>query len=155
MVFVTTDLEESQDGMRENCIFKLGDFGHVVHINEKTSCESGDCRYVSKEKFHGTATDIKASDIFSLGLTALKCATLEDIPKNGHKWFDLRNNYEIKATSDAALNVVMTLMIAIDESERPTSVELSKIFQPEHRRRKDSLISMLSKEKTRNNQLEK
>ena len=79
IVFVTNDLEESQDGMRENCTFKLGDFGHVVHIKEKTACESGDCRYVSKEKFHGTAGDIRASDIFSLGLTGVKCATLEQV----------------------------------------------------------------------------
>ena len=77
------------------------------------------------------------------------------MPKNGQHWFDLRNGYEVGDTSDQELNRTLTKMVAVDESERPTSLELSKMFQPEHRRRKESLISMLSKEKSRNSQLEK
>ena len=61
----------------------------------------------------------------------------------------------VKSTEDQFFDLTLTKMITGIEKERPTALEISKTFQPEHKHRKDSLILMLNSEKNKNNQLER
>ena len=110
-------------------------------------------RYKKHQKLKGTSEDIRTSDIFSLGLTSLKCLTLEHIPKNGRKWFQLRSDYKFECLTDLEFGETVTEMILSEESKRPKAKDLIDKFKPEFRRRKVSLISMLQTEKSKNSSL--
>lgn len=146
------DLEESSM-YEEELTYKIGDLGHVTSITNP-QVEEGDCRYLPNEILHEDYSHLTKADVFSLGLTALECAGMGPLPKNGEDWHKLRRG-EIpplpqKLTRDL-LDLIKS-MIHPNPTERPSTLQIlqSRALSPDNSKSKAELSRELKAEKLRN-----
>ncbi|CAL8129797.1 unnamed protein product [Orchesella dallaii] len=97
-------------------IFKLGDFGIVVCLEEQKDVEftEGDSRYLAPEVMQGKVST--KADVFSLGLTLLEVACSVDLPKSGELWH-----------MPDSLQPIVKLMITPDVNGRPDVSDLFNV----------------------------
>lgn len=94
---------QQQQQQQQQEVYKIGDLGHVASARAATNgnaggggvpvggIEEGDCRYLAVEILREDYTLLPASDIFSLGITALEAAAVcRPLPKAGAEWHQLR-----------------------------------------------------------------
>lgn len=96
------DHQQQQQQQQQQEVYKIGDLGHVASARAATNgnadgvvavsgIEEGDCRYLAVEILREDYTLLPASDIFSLGITALEAAAVcRPLPKAGAEWHQLR-----------------------------------------------------------------
>lgn len=84
------DIKPENAFLSKEGIFKLGDFGLVVEIQngKLNDAIDGDSRYLAAEVIRGEFS--KAADIFSLGMTVFDCITDIVLPSEGQAWHNLR-----------------------------------------------------------------
>jgi serine/threonine protein kinase len=78
---------KSADG--EKC-YKLGDYGLATKADGSWPIDEGDRRYCSKELMAGSRADLRAADVFSLGLTVYELASQTELPNDGPEYTCLR-----------------------------------------------------------------
>lgn len=155
MVSVDKDLNESFQKLATP-IYKIGDLGHVSRARSTSDpiTDTGDARFISIERFQESWTDLTKSDIFSFGLTVYQLMVLGVLPKNGKRWFKLRDNFkvEVNRADNAEFEQLTSRMLSKLESERPAACEIKKFLQEDECREK--LLSLLEAERSKNEQLE-
>jgi wee1-like protein kinase len=109
----------------KNDQYKLGDFGLVTKLSSSQEVEEGDSRYMSMEMLSGDKSDLRKSDIFSLGATLYEVCLGRNLPMNGQEWTDIRNDKlsSLPNTSDDMVHIIREMMGPIPAS-RPTPFEL-------------------------------
>jgi membrane-associated tyrosine/threonine-specific cdc2-inhibitory kinase len=125
-------------------IYKLGDFGIVVCLEEKKDVVEfieGDSRYLAPEVMQGTIST--KADVFSLGLTLLEVACTVDLPKGGELWHSLRNGElpdPCPREMPESLRKIIEWMLTPDVGKRPEISDLMEVpeitARIERRRRK-------------------
>ncbi len=88
---LTSD-EELEDVDRDDIdiVYKIGDLGHVIVVDEPYDVEDGDCRYMPKELLNENYNFLQKADVFSFGMTLYEAAGGGPLPKNGDEWQQLR-----------------------------------------------------------------
>ena len=80
--------------------------------------------------------------------------SLTPLPKNGKRWFKLRDNFQVELSrGDTEFEQLTSRMLSKTESERPTAADV-KIFMHEVEE-KEKLLELLDVERSKNEQLEK
>ncbi|CAL8129806.1 unnamed protein product [Orchesella dallaii] len=113
-------------------IFKLGDFGIVVCLEEQKDVvefTEGDSRYLAPEVMQGKVST--KADVFSLGLTLLEVACSVDLPKSGELWHTLRSGGKLPEPCPRdmpdSLQPIVKLMITPDVNGRPDVSDLFNV----------------------------
>ncbi|XKL62594.1 hypothetical protein PGB90_002427 [Kerria lacca] len=114
--------EELDDDDRDDIdiVYKIGDLGHVIVVDEPYDVEDGDCRYMPKELLNENYNYLQKADIFSFGMTLYEAAGGGPLPKNGDEWQQLRNGdipYLNKYSS--TFNQIIKSMLHPDPEKRP------------------------------------
>lgn len=109
----------------KNDQYKLGDFGLVTKLSSSQDVEEGDSRYMSMELLSGDKTDLRKSDIFSLGATLYEICLRRNLPMNGPEWTDIRNDRlsPLPNTGEDMVNIIRQMMGPVP-AIRPTPAEL-------------------------------
>ena len=80
--------------------------------------------------------------------------SLSPLPKNGKRWFQLRDNFQVELDrGDIDFEHLTSRMLSKTESERPTAKDIKTFMQEVKEREK--LLELLDVERSKNEQLEK
>ncbi|XP_073345932.1 membrane-associated tyrosine- and threonine-specific cdc2-inhibitory kinase [Pagrus major] len=133
--FVHLDLKPANVLMTDSGRLKLGDFGLLFELKQKSSepaegrvkddVQEGDPRYMAPELLRGEYGP--AADVFSLGVTILELACNIEVPNGGEGWQQLRQGCppsEFTSDLSTELQTVLRMMLAPEPSQRPTVSEL-------------------------------
>nr|XP_046232360.1 membrane-associated tyrosine- and threonine-specific cdc2-inhibitory kinase isoform X2 [Scatophagus argus] len=133
--FVHLDLKPANVLMTDSGRLKLGDFGLLLELNNKSTepvegkvkedIQEGDPRYMAPELLRGQYGP--AADVFSLGVSILELACNIEVPNGGEGWQQLRQGClpsEFTSSLSSELQTVLRMMLAPEPSERPTVSEL-------------------------------
>lgn len=115
--------EELDDVDRDDIdlVYKIGDLGHVIVVDEPYDVIDGDCRYMPKELLNEDYNYLQKADVFSFGMTLYEAAGGGPLPKNGDEWQRLRSGdipYLNKYSS--TFNQIIRSMLHPDPNQRPT-----------------------------------
>lgn len=105
-------------------VYKIGDFGHTICIEDVRTIEDGDCRYLPKELLRDDYSQLQKADVFSTALTAYEAATKTDLPKNGPEWHRLRDgDFSLPKTPvfSTGLEKMLKKMIDLNPTNRPNA----------------------------------
>lgn len=108
-------------------VYKIGDLGHVIVVDEPYDVIDGDCRYMPKELLNEDYSYLQKADIFSFGMTLYEAAGGGPLPKNGDEWQRLRSGdipYLNKYSS--TFNQIIRSMLHPEPQQRP---EIKSILQ--------------------------
>lgn len=122
MLFVE-DLDEDET-VDKDIVYKIGDFGHAVCIEDVRTIEDGDCRYLPKELLRDDYSQLQKADVFSTALTAYEAATKKHLPKNGPEWHRLRDGeFSLPQTPvfSTGLEKMLKKMVDLDPTNRPNA----------------------------------
>ncbi|XP_050546362.1 wee1-like protein kinase [Daktulosphaira vitifoliae] len=117
------DLDDDET-VDKDIVYKIGDFGHTICIEDVRTIEDGDCRYLPKELLRDDYSQLQKADVFSTALTAYEAATKKDLPKNGPEWHSLRDGgFCLPQTPvfSTGLEKMLKKMVDIDPTNRPTA----------------------------------
>ncbi|XP_026171774.1 membrane-associated tyrosine- and threonine-specific cdc2-inhibitory kinase [Mastacembelus armatus] len=135
--FVHLDLKPANVLITDSGRLKLGDFGLLFEVNQKSiepvegkgkgkeDAQEGDPRYMAPELLRGEYGP--AADVFSLGVSILELACNIEVPNGGEGWQQLRQGClpsEFTRGLSTELQTVLGMMLAPEPSERPTVSEL-------------------------------
>ncbi|XP_065215133.1 wee1-like protein kinase [Planococcus citri] len=114
--------EELDDVDRDDIdlVYKIGDLGHVIVVDEPYDVIDGDCRYMPKELLNEDYSSLQKADVFSFGMTLYEAAGGGPLPKNGDEWQRLRSGdiaYLNKYSS--TFNQIIRSMLHPDPDQRP------------------------------------
>jgi len=123
-----------------NVDFKIGDLGHVTHVDRASvDTEEGDCRYMAPElyKMKVSPRHLKKADIFSLGLTLYEAGSLKALPKNSldvdkeDSYASLRSGkLPYLSRYSEKFNKLITSMVSPDVNNRPDTTQLLAVIHP-------------------------
>jgi membrane-associated tyrosine/threonine-specific cdc2-inhibitory kinase len=118
-------------------VFKLADFGTMLEIGEFCIGCEGAGPYVSPEALDSIEVGgcvNGATDIFSLGVVLLECASGKPAPRGGmHRYTELRNDMIGLGSPDFPCNCseelicLVNRMLTRDPESRPTAIELTNM----------------------------
>lgn len=114
--------EELDDMDRDDIdiVYKIGDLGHVIVVDEPYDVEDGDCRYMPKELLNENYSCLQKADVFSFGMTLYEAAGGGPLPKNGDEWQNLRNgNIPLLQKYSSTFNQIIRSMLHPDPDKRP------------------------------------
>lgn len=120
-------LEEGDNKVDRDIIYKIGDFGHVAHIDNLNDVEDGDGRYLPKEMLSGKydSSTIMKVDIFSLGMTAYEAVSALRLPSDGPEWHFLRDGF-VPDIEGFGLSSLLANMIHPNPLNRPNAIDVYK-----------------------------
>ncbi|CAJ1081107.1 membrane-associated tyrosine- and threonine-specific cdc2-inhibitory kinase isoform X1 [Xyrichtys novacula] len=153
--FVHLDLKPANVLMTASGRLKLGDFGLLLQLKQKSSesfeekgkeeAQEGDARYMAPELLRGEYG--AAADVFSLGVSILELACNIEVPNGGDGWQQLRQGclpLEITSGLSVELQTVLQMMLAPDPCDRPTVSELLALPSVWKRRWKRRIYLMVA-----------
>lgn len=117
------DLDDDET-IDKDIVYKIGDFGHTVCIEDVQTIEDGDCRYLPKEILRDDYSQLQKADVFSTALTVYEAATKKDLPKNGPEWHRLRDGeFSLPQTPvfSTGLEKMLKKMVDLNPSNRPNA----------------------------------
>lgn len=115
------DLDDDET-VDKDIVYKIGDFGHTICIEDVRTIEDGDCRYLPKELLRDDYSQLQKADVFSIALTVYEAATKKQLPKNGPKWHSLRDGeFSLPQTPvfSTGLEKMLKKMVDLDPTNRP------------------------------------
>lgn len=120
-------LKEDEDKVDKDIVYKIGDFGHVAHVDNLSDVEDGDARYLPKEMLSGKydRSTITKVDIFSLGMTAYEAVSTLRLPSDGPEWNFLRDGF-VPDIDGFGLSLLLANMIDPCPLNRPNAIEVYK-----------------------------
>lgn len=127
MISHSTFLKEDEDKIDKDIIYKIGDLGHVAHIDNLSDVEDGDSRYLPKEMLSGKydSSTIMKVDVFSLGMTAYEAVSSLRLPSDGPEWHFLRDGF-VPDIDGFGLSSLLANMIDPDPLNRPNAIDIVK-----------------------------
>ncbi|XP_050436027.1 wee1-like protein kinase 1-B isoform X2 [Adelges cooleyi] len=119
--------KEDEDKVDRDIIYKIGDLGHVAHLENLSDVEDGDARYLPKEMLSGKydSTSITKVDIFSLGMTAYEAVARLRLPSDGSEWHFLRDGF-VPDIDGFGLSLLIASMIDPVPHNRPSAIDVFK-----------------------------
>lgn len=117
------DLDDDET-IDKDIVYKIGDFGHTICIEDVRTIEDGDCRYLPKELLRDDYSQLQKADVFSTALTVYEAATKKQLPKNGPEWHRLRDGeFSLPQTPvfSTGLEKMLKKMVDLDPTNRPTA----------------------------------
>ncbi|XP_025416810.1 wee1-like protein kinase [Sipha flava] len=108
----------------KDIVYKIGDFGHTVCIEDVRTIEDGDCRYLPKELLRDDYSQLQKADVFSTALTVYEAATKKHLPKNGPEWHRLRDGeFSLPKTPvvSTGLEKMLKKMVDLIPANRPNT----------------------------------
>lgn len=127
MISYSKFLEEGENKIDRDIIYKIGDLGHVAHIDNLNDVEDGDGRYLPKEMLSGKydSSTIMKVDIFSLGMTAYEAVSGLKLPSDGPEWHFLRDGF-VPDIEGFGLSSLLANMIHPNPLNRPNAIDVYK-----------------------------
>lgn len=132
MISYSTYVKENTDRVNDkDIIYKIGDLGHVAHIDNLSDVEDGDGRYLPKEMLSGKydSSTIMKVDIFSLGMTVYEAVSGLRLPSDGPEWHFLRDGF-IPDIDGFQLSILLSNMIDPNPHNRPNAIDIYKSVLP-------------------------
>lgn len=123
VLLLAEDLDDDET-IDKDIVYKIGDFGHTICIEDVRTIEDGDCRYLPKELLRDDYSQLQKADVFSTALTAYEAATKKLLPKNGPEWHRLRDGeFSLPQTPvfSTGLEKMLKKMVDLDPTNRPTA----------------------------------
>lgn len=117
------DLDEDET-IDKDIVYKIGDFGHTICVEDVRTIEDGDCRYLPKELLRDDYSQLQKADVFSTALTAYEAATKKHLPKNGPEWHRLRDGeFSLPQTPvfSTGLEKMLKKMVDLNPTNRPNA----------------------------------
>lgn len=118
------DLDDGSRVIDSDIVYKIGDFGHTICVENVRDIEEGDSRYLPKELLRDDYSQLQKVDVFSTGLTVYEAATRKRLPNNGPEWHRLRNGeFSLPKTPfiSTSLEKLLKKMVDLDPTERPSA----------------------------------
>lgn len=125
------DLDDDEEIVDKDIVYKIGDFGHTICVEDVRSIEDGDSRYLPKELLRDDYSQLQKVDVFSTALTVYEAATRKHLPKNGPEWHRLRNGeFSLPQTIflSTSLEKLLKKMIDLDPSNRPSASKVVNLL---------------------------
>ncbi|XP_026813252.1 wee1-like protein kinase 2 isoform X1 [Rhopalosiphum maidis] len=125
------DLDDDEEIIDKDIVYKIGDFGHTICIEDVRSIEDGDSRYLPKELLRDDYSQLQKVDVFSTALTVYEAATQKHLPKNGPEWHRLRNGeFSLPQTLfiSTSLEKLLKKMVDLDPSNRPSASKVVNLL---------------------------
>ncbi|XP_025203145.1 wee1-like protein kinase [Melanaphis sacchari] len=125
------DLDDIEEIIDKNIVYKIGDFGHTICIEDVQNIEDGDSRYLPKELLCNDYSQLQKVDVFSTALTVYEAATRKHLPKNGPEWHRLRNGEFLLPQTpflSTSLKKLLTKMVDLDPSNRPSASKVVNLL---------------------------
>lgn len=122
-LFFPEDIDDDEL-IDKDIVYKIGDFGHTICVEDVRTIEDGDCRYLPKELLRDDYSQLQKADVFSIALTAYEAATKKDLPKNGPEWHRLRDgDFSLPKTPvfSTGLEKMLKKMIDLNPTNRPNA----------------------------------
>ncbi|XP_050533631.1 wee1-like protein kinase [Daktulosphaira vitifoliae] len=119
--------KEDEEKVDRDIIYKIGDLGHVAHLDSLCDVEDGDARYLPKEMLSGKydSSTITKVDIFSLGMTAYEAISGSRLPSDGPEWHYLRDGF-VPDIDGFRLSLLLANMIDPLPLNRPNAIDVFK-----------------------------
>jgi len=117
------DLDDDET-IDKDIVYKIGDFGHTICVEDVRTIEDGDCRYLPKELLRDDYSQLQKADVFSTALTIYEAATKKHLPKNGPEWHRLRDGeFSLPKTPvfSTGLEKMLKKMVDLDPINRPNA----------------------------------
>lgn len=128
-IMICHSVYAKEDAVRvdKDIIYKIGDLGHVAHVDNLSDVEDGDSRYLPKEMLSGKydSSTIMKVDIFSLGMTAYEAVSGLRLPSDGPEWHFLRDGF-IPDIEGFRLSTLLSNMIDPNALNRPNAIDVNK-----------------------------
>ncbi|CAI6349245.1 unnamed protein product [Macrosiphum euphorbiae] len=126
------DLDDKEEEIVDkHIVYKIGDFGHTICVEDVRNIEDGDSRYLPKELLRDDYSQLQKVDVFSSALTVYEAATRKHLPKNGPEWHRLRNGeFSLPQTPffSTSLEKLLKKMIDLDPTNRPSASKVVNIL---------------------------
>jgi len=125
------DLDDEEDIVDKHIIYKIGDFGHTICVEDVRNIEDGDSRYLPKELLRDDYSQLQKVDVFSTALTVYEAATRKPLPKNGPEWHRLRNGeFSLPQTPflSTSLEKLLKNMVDLDPTNRPSASKVVNLL---------------------------
>lgn len=119
--------KEDEDKVDRDIVYKIGDLGHVAHVDNLSDVEDGDARYLPKEMLSGKydAHTVTKVDVFSLGMTAYEAVSALRLPSDGPEWHFLRDGF-VPDIDGFGLSLLLANMIDPNPANRPNALDVFK-----------------------------
>ncbi|XP_022160170.1 wee1-like protein kinase [Myzus persicae] len=124
-------LVDEDDIVDKHIVYKIGDFGHTICVEDVRNIEEGDSRYLPKELLRDDYSQLQKVDVFSTALTVYEAATRKHLPKNGPEWHRLRNGeFSLPQTIflSTSLEKLLKKMVNLDPTNRPSASEVVNLL---------------------------
>jgi len=130
-VVFANDLDDEEDIVDKHIVYKIGDFGHTICVEDVRNIEDGDSRYLPKELLRDDYSQLQKVDVFSTALTVYEAATRKHLPKNGPEWHRLRNGeFSLPQTPymSTSLEKLLKKMVDLDPTNRPSASKVVNLL---------------------------
>lgn len=124
------DLDDDET-VDKDIVYKIGDFGHTICVEDVRTIEDGDCRYLPKELLRDDYSQLQKADVFSTALTVYEAATKKHLPKNGPEWHRLRDGgFSLPQTPvfSTGLEKMLKKMVDSDPTNRPNAITVVNLL---------------------------
>lgn len=131
LVFANDLDDEEEEIVDKYIVYKIGDFGHTICVEDVRNIEDGDSRYLPKELLRDDYSQLQKVDVFSTALTVYEAATRKHLPKNGPEWHCLRNGeFSLPQTLffSTSLEKLLKKMVDLDPTNRPSASKVVNIL---------------------------
>eukprot|EP00102_Acyrthosiphon_pisum_P023182 XP_016660392.1 PREDICTED: wee1-like protein kinase 2 isoform X2 [Acyrthosiphon pisum] len=131
LVFANDLDDEEEEIVDKHIVYKIGDFGHTICVEDVRNIEDGDSRYLPKELLRDDYSQLQKVDVFSTALTVYEAATRKHLPKNGPEWHRLRNGeFSLPQTPffSTSLEKLLKKMVELDPTNRPSASKVVNIL---------------------------